>query len=115
MAEAITMTSRYRQNRDSILQSAYLAPNILPFSETFDKTQIETLLNRSGCTQLRCYYGMDESLQIHLLLVGVNAENEDILPPAPLSEEEEESDDDYVLERANRCPDFCPPDSELNS
>ena len=114
MAEAITMTTRYRQNRDAILQSVYLEPNLLPFSETFDKTQIETLLNRSGCTQLRCYYGMDEALQVHLLLVGVNADNEDILPPAPLSEEEE-SEDDYVLERANRCPDFCPPDSELNS
>ena len=111
VAEAAAMTARYRANRETILQTGYQNENILPVCETFDKTQIEVLLNRSGCAQLRCYYGMDEDQRVHLILVGVNANNEDMLPDALLQEEE----DEFVVERATRCPDFCPPPSGLNS
>jgi len=113
LADAKEMTARFRQHRENILDTFYRDQDILPVCETFDKSQVEALLNRTGCSALRCYYGMDEDYRVHLVLVGVNTEDEDMLPPGTLTEEEE--DDDYLIERATRCPPNCPPESDLNS
>jgi len=110
--EAAAMTSRYRLYRETILESFYRDQAILPLSETFSNLDVAKLLTQSGVTGLRIYYGMDEDYKVHAILVGVNAEDEDILPANNLTETEEE---DMILERATRCPDICPPASDLNS
>ena len=116
VTEASVMTARYRQHRESILQESLQGHDLLPICETFDKSQVETLLQKSGCTQLRCYYGMDEDLTVHLVLVAAGSGDEDILPPTTENvTQTSEEDEDFTVDRANRCPDYCPPASPLNS
>ena len=113
LTEAHNMTTLYRQYRETILEPEYQSQDILAISETFDKADVETVLGHSGCEGLRVYYGMDENFRVHAILVGVNGDNEDMLPPAnPPSPAPE---DEHILERGLRCPDMCGPESPLNS
>ncbi|MGN6340472.1 MAG: hypothetical protein ACTHML_05895 [Ginsengibacter sp.] len=105
------MTDRYRANYESILAPEYRGKNLLARNETFNRAAIEQLLSIKDCAGMRIYYGMDDSLQCHAILVGVNESNEDILP---LSVTMQSTTDDFVFEEGQRCPDFCPPDSPLN-
>jgi hypothetical protein len=104
------MTALYRAQMDTILAADVKGKDILVRSETFSKEQVEKLLAKPGCTQLRIYYGMSQDLKIHALLVGVNEKGEDILGNTQLS-----NNDDSILEEAQRCPPSCPPASALNS
>jgi hypothetical protein len=106
LAEAAAMTARYREGKSGILNTG-LEEDILPNSETFDKSEIQRLLDQDGCKSLRIYYGMDADLKIHAILVGVNAQDEDMI--------EGSSTPGEVLEMAQRCPEVCPPGSVLNS
>jgi hypothetical protein len=111
LTEAAAMTSRYRDNRETVLQTDYRNIGLLPICETFDKTAFERLLASPGCAFIRVYYGMDTDLKMHAIIVAADSEGRDLLPLASLSEE-----DDYdIVDRANRCPELCPPESELNS
>jgi hypothetical protein len=55
---------------------------------------------------------MDENLLVHAILVGVNENNEDILPAETSSLTTTE--DDPIMEQSIRCPPDCPPASPLN-
>lgn len=105
LSTAEDMTEKYRLNREDILKTQFQNQNILPLSETFDRSAFETLLDKTGCTGLRIYYGMDNDSKIHAIIVAVDENNEDILT---------ESSDD-IVDNGNRCPDLCPPSSPLNS
>ncbi len=109
--EAVAMTTRYRQHRDSILAAQHQGQNILPLSETFDRAALDALLAKPECTAIRIYYGMDEALKVHAILVANDADNADILPAA-LKNKEEEGDD--IVDRGIRCPTLCPKASPLN-
>ena len=113
LTAAVAMTARYRQHRESILDPLYQNQNILPLSETFDRAAIDALLAKTGCTALRIYYGMDEELKVHAILVGADETNQDILPPTT-SKNDSEDDDDYIYEQSVRCPPTCPDPSPLN-
>ena len=113
LSSAITMTSRFRANRENVLDSFYRGQNILALSETFDRSAFDTLLAKSGCTGLRIYYGMGEDLKIHAIIVAVNENNEDMIPENSLNNNEDDDDDD-IVDSANRCPELCPPSSPLN-
>lgn len=114
LTEAVQMTTDYRNNRESILATAYQGQNILAICETFDKAQVLQLLNETGCEKLRVYYGMDGSKKVHSILVGVDGDDKDILPSSN-SLTSTEGDEELILEKAFRCPETCPPDSELNT
>lgn len=109
---AIEMTSLYRQNREAILAPNFQGKNILAFSETFDRIVFDTLLAKPGCASIRVYYGMDESLKVHAILVPVDADNHDILPAQESSATTETTGDD-IGEQGRRCPVDCPPPSPL--
>jgi hypothetical protein len=108
----IDMTTLYRQEKENILATDYKNQNILPLSETFDRAAIDALLAETGCTAIRIYYGMDENLLVHAILVGVNEDNEDILPAETSSLTD--TGDDPIMEQSIRCPPECPPASPLN-
>lgn len=113
LSEAVDMTNRYRNQSENILKTNYQGQNLLCTCETFDRVPFETLLNKTGCMGLRIYYGMAEDLKIHAIIVGVNAQDADMLPainPTLTTE-----DDDSVFDRGIRCPELCPPTSPLNT
>lgn len=107
------MTTRFRNHRENILKTEYEDQNILPFSETFDRAAFDALLNEQGAQGLRIYYGMDENLKIHTIIVGVDENNEDILPPGALASTEGE--EPYIVENGTRCPELCPTASVLTN
>ena len=108
LTRGIEMTSLYRAEKEGILASTYQNAGILPICETYDRSDIDTLLAKEGCALVRVYLGMDEDLKVRILLVGVNEDNEDILPTSP-------SVATFIAEEGQRCPDTCPPSSSLNS
>ena len=110
----IDMTTLYRQEKENILATAYKNQNILPLSETFERTAIDAILQQQGCTAFRIYYGMTENLLVHAILVGVNENNEDILPSTVNSITTTEDPVDIIAEQSIRCPEECPPPSPLN-
>ena len=111
LQQAIEMTTRYRQNKGSVIDPVYSGSDILSVCDTFNKTAIEALLVRPGCTAIRLYYGMDAGLQVRPILVAVNKNDEDILPPntGDISIVGQDIVDDTL-----RCPPFCPLPSSLN-
>lgn len=112
LQEAIAMTDRYRQNRETIIDSQYQNQNILASSESFDRAPFDSLLEQDGCTGLRIYYGMDENLKVHAIIVGVNENDEDMVSASASLLNDPE---DILIDKGVRCPEICPPESPLNS
>jgi len=109
LTAAVSMTTSFRNNRSTILNSNYASA--LCNSETFNAQDVLALLNYNGVAALRIYYGMDESLNVHAILVAVDEEGKDILPASDTLAQE---DDIFIMEQGIRCPPICPPDSDLN-
>jgi len=112
LEKAIEMTTLYRSQMDTILADEYKGQDILVKSEVYARQQIYKLLAKPGCSQLRLYYGMDQDLKVHTLLVGVNERGEDMIGISPEGENYASED---IIEEAERCPPSCPPSSPLNS
>ena len=67
------------------------------------------MLNNPGCENMRVYYGMDSNKKIHVLLVGVDDSDKDILPV-------DDEAGNFILERSRRVPPYqAAPSSPLNS
>lgn len=113
--QAVEMVNRYSENRENILDTQYRQQNILPLSETFNRGAFDALLEEDDCEGIRIYYGMDANLQIHAIVVGVNAQNEDILPPLAQNITNTVTDNPKIVEEGQRCPDICPPKSPLHT
>lgn len=111
--QAAAMTALYRQNREAILAENYKDQNILALSETFNRDAFDELLSKSGCAGIRIYYGMDEALKVHAIVVAVDENNGDILPTQLTSQLN--VTEDFIAEEGQRCPNICPTLSPLNS
>ncbi len=114
LAKAIQMTALYRQQKDAILKSEYAGKDILPISETYNREAFDALLAQPGCIAVRIYQSMDEALRLHSIVVGVNSQNEDILPNTDATLSINEEDGGIILEEAQRCPPLCKPTPPLN-
>lgn len=112
LEKAIELTQRYRAQKESLLVPAHQNQNVLPLSETFNRAAIDQLLAQPGCTGLRIYYGLDDALLLHAVLVGVDAENNDLLTPVALTAGE--GDGPVIIDNSIRCPPICPSGSPLN-
>lgn len=108
LASAVSVTTTYRANRESILKTEFTGKNLLPLCDTFDKGFFETLVNKPECVKIRIYYGMDSSLKMKPIIVAVDAGNHDILPPSDNDPNED------IVDDGGRCPTDCPPSSPLN-
>jgi hypothetical protein len=102
LAEAKLMTATFKARKDSILDPIFQNRDILANCETFDRTAIDAILAQPGCTQLRIYYGMDTDLKMHAILVGVDENDDDLLPEDPNDPNEQ------IAEMSRRCPELCP-------
>jgi hypothetical protein len=113
--EAIKMTGLYRQHKENILSGEFKGKNILSFSETFDAEAFRTILNKKGCKSLRIYFGMSEDKKVHAIIVGVNENNEDMLPSAKESPGSTANlTVGEIIEQGQLCPPVCPAVSPLN-
>jgi len=65
---------------------------------------IQQLLNESSCVGIRIYYALDETGNKKLLLVGVDASGEDLLPSAS---EALDGGGNIILDFSFPCPDYC--------
>lgn len=102
--QAKQMISLYTSNKALILKEGYNL-NILALSETFDRGDIDEILQQPDCVSFRIYYGMSSDLNIHAILVGVNSDGNDILNVEP----------PVIKEEGQRCPPFCKLDAGLNN
>jgi hypothetical protein len=111
IAAATDMISVYKTDRPNMLVAGW--PNeTLPLNITFEKDEIQALLDQDGCVKMRVYFGLKpieteqgEDKGIDLVLVGVDEKDEDIIP-----------NQDYILiDQGQRCPSVCPPQSIINS
>lgn len=108
LAKAIEMTTKYRAEKETILAASHRDQNILPIAESFERSAFDTVLAQPGCTGLRVYYGMDDELKVHAIIVGTNAQGEDILPATDATANRDgDEDEDPIIEEGNRCPPFC--------
>jgi hypothetical protein len=110
LEEGAVMTALYRAEMENVIAPEYKDMGILPICESFDRTAFDSLLALGNCTGVRIYCGMDTNLQIKFVVCGVGENNEDVyIPASPGSQEFK------VIDQGMRCPDICPPESELNS
>jgi hypothetical protein len=107
LQQAVDMTTMYRSDKESILATDMQGKNILLNCETFLRGSIDTLLGQSGCAKIRIYFSMSDTKQVRLVIVGVNANDEDMLPGGMT--------DNVIVENGTACPFACPPPSPLNS
>jgi hypothetical protein len=111
--KAAEMTRRFREQKESILALPFRTQDIFTICETFDRSAFDAVLQKEGCKGLRIYYGMDDLLKIHAIIVGVNEKDEDMI--ASLTSGTDVMTGDEIIEVGNRCPPFCPPPSSLNT
>jgi hypothetical protein len=104
LAQAVEMTSRFRDNKASVVAPSFSGQDILANSDTFDKNGILALLEKSNCAALRLYYGMGTDLKIRPIMVAVDSNDEDII-----------DGDETAVDDTIRCPPICPVSSPLNS
>ena len=110
LEQAVAMTTLYRNENEKILAPEFQGQNILCRSETFDREVFDSLLSKPDCKYIRVYYGMDDELKVHAIVVAADSNNRDILPPKGVGL----PGDGDIGENARRCPDDCPQKSDLN-
>jgi hypothetical protein len=104
-AKAREMKGKFKGMKDKILRQEFLGKNMLPISETFDKAAIQALLDQPRCVKFRSYFGMNDNMEVSVVLVGVDENDQDLLAQTAA-----EGDDDFVIiEEGMRCPPDCPP------
>lgn len=68
---------------------------------SFPSNVFTDLLNQSGCTGIRYYYGIDDKGVKQLVLVGIDEYGNDMLS--------------LIMDVSNLCPDTCSTPNALNS
>lgn len=105
---AVELTQRYRKAAPASEHGGF-----------FWGDGIRELLDQPGCVGLRYYHGLNASGNYQVVLVGVDANGEDIVkaprPPkgAAASVQSAFGGDAVLLDQHWPCPPFCPPNSPL--
>ncbi len=68
----------------------------------FSRYSINLLIEQADCVGIRVYYGLTEDNKRQMVIVGVDAEGNDL-------------DEGNILEHAITCPPFCPKSNPLIS
>lgn len=112
LKQAIDMVTRFRGRKPDVIKPGF--ENVLPTSETFDREAIDKLLANSKCVKVRIYPGMSEDLNIRMIIVGVDSNDQDILPQNENEIIDGDDDEEIIVEEGVRCPPVCPETSPLN-
>lgn len=106
VADAKTMTARFRDQKENVLDAAYRGRDLLTVCETFNRDAFDTILAKPACVGLRIYLGMDADMKVKLIIVGVDSNNDDLLPEQ--STTGGATGDVDIIERGVPCPPWCP-------
>lgn len=109
LADAKIMTARYRNEMENILAPQYQGAGILSVCETFNRGEFDYVLAQPDCVGLRVYFGMTEELKVKVIVVGVNSEDEDILPSSGAAAAGGDGETG-IIEYGRPCPEYCPKD-----
>lgn len=110
--DARKMTKKFREEKDSIMKDEHKDKHLIPHCESFDRAAFDKLLQREDCKGVRIYYGMkQEDHHVHAIIVGFDAEGNDILPSASVAMD---GTDPIIIEDGSPCPNNCPTSSGLN-
>lgn len=129
LEKARKMTRTFRDHRGQNIIPGQIG-DMIPISETFDRAAIDALLAQPGCVSLRIYYGLDDNMKLHAVMVGVDANGRDILPidpsvtmmgaagttsgPSAATTTSPTDETGIILDEGIRCPPQCPPATDLN-
>lgn len=105
--KAKEMTALFRAQKENILDPDLRGQNILSICETFNRSIFDTILAETGCVALRLYFGMNPELQLRVIIVGVDENNNDILPSSAEGKDGGGTDGS-IGQEGRPCPDFCP-------
>ena len=106
LQQAIDMTTMYRARKGQVLNPAF--SKVLGISETFNRDIFDALLAQPGAAGIRIYYGMDNTMAIHSILVAVDSNNNDILPSTTTTTTTTTTTDGGIIgEQSQTCPPFC--------
>lgn len=114
LSKAKKLKDNFKQKKKDLINPKITAKDVIPDSETFNRTAIEKLLALPGCVGIRVYTGMNEEDQLCLILVGVNDKGEDLIIPTMSTAGLTVEGEGEVVEDGMRCPPSCPPPSSLN-
>jgi len=95
---SISLEDASNMTRNFQLQAA---PNQI-IGGFFGKDAVLAIISQDGAVGLRYYYGLDDEGTPHIILIGVNADENDMT-------------DGLLAERALMCPPNCPEINDLNS
>jgi hypothetical protein len=91
LSEAAAMTANYRNDNPDETIAHY-----------FGKAAITDIFNQNGCVGMRVYYGLDDTGKKQLIIVGVDANGNDLY-------------NGKLAERSFKCPPDCGAVNPLNS
>ena len=121
LEQAQKMTATFRQNKKALIGDAYRGKDPLPICETFERSAFDQILAQPGCVGVRAYYAMDENDSVHLIFVGVNEKNEDMIEAQTPEQKNANmralsatATGGVLVENGLKCPTDCPPSSTLN-
>lgn len=109
---AKALTTNFQSKKEQILDAAFQGQEVLPTCETFERSAFDALLAQTGVEKIRIYLGMDSSNKVKMVIAGVNSGDNDMLPQTSSTVV---SGEDILLEDGVRCPNMCPPSSDLNT
>ncbi len=89
VADAAAMTARFRSQNAAATRAWY-----------FHRSALDALLSQAGCGGLRIYRAQAENGDLQLVLVGTDAQGNDLLPKTV-------KESGLVAERAWPCPPMC--------
>ena len=114
LKQAKDLIARFRGRKPDVIKPGF--ENALPTSETFEREAIDKLLANPRCVKVRIYPGMSEDMNIRMIIVGVDSNDQDILPlnENGIIEGDGEVEEEVIVEDGTRCPPVCPTTSALN-
>jgi hypothetical protein len=92
LAQAAAWTANYRKQHEGVTEAVK--------AHFFGRDIMQQILEQEGCVGIRMYYALDDNSQQQLILVGVNAEGQDM-------------EEGTVADRSRVCPPDCAIESSL--
>lgn len=108
--QAKQMTKLFRELKDIILIPDLRGKDILSICETFNREAFDRILVQPACVGIRIYFGMTPEQKIRVIAVGVDQDNNDLLPATNTVTTTTERDPEPPppTEQGAPCPPYCP-------